>query len=434
MSNTLTPLMYLICRSKKVFELRLVFHSSVTYIPYRCTPDYKEKLGKTTPPRAKKMLVVVQWSGSGMELRGGHKVLRVSLKIDQADNTLYFSLAFHLSSFCHTAASGSGQSTRLKCSCTTQIWSNTLLMKQKKPLLRPPSPSQGSQQSTIRTIQMSSSAPKESDFSVFTSLRYDLQLLSCPANTAASSLAHPTPFYLLSHHHDRLLQAAENFSFPTAAISLLRPLSVFTQRLQDAVDAHPRGREGHLRVCWSLVGEEERAGRADNHGQLKAILTRSGEFTIEIGPVPVVSLSQLYPEALPLPPVERSDGDWRIVLDTESTTPSEFTSYKTTVRKMYDDARIRARIRSFAERKEVLLWNEIREVMEGSLTSVYVRKDGEGWVTPMVGSGGQRGTTRRWVLEGGLAKEGVVMTEDVKAGDWVMVSNGRRGIWGGWVV
>lgn len=147
-----------------------------------------------------------------------------------------------------------------------------------------------------------------------------------------------------------------------------------------------------------------------------------------------MSISQLYPDALPSPPAERADDDWTIVLDQEATTPSEFTSFKTTARKMYDDARRRAWINDFAQRKEVLLWNEGRELMEGSLTSVHVRKNGEGWLTPVVRSGGQRGTTRRWILERGLAREGVLTTEEVKAGDWVVVSNGVRGIWGGWAV
>ncbi|KAI5856991.1 aminotransferase [Tricharina praecox] len=269
------------------------------------------------------------------------------------------------------------------------------------------------------------SSSEEGNFSIFTTLRYDPLLLSSTANTSASSLPHPTPFYLLSHHRDRMLQAAENFSYPSSATSLLQSLSAFARRLQDAVDAEG---EGALRA--------------------KAILTRTGELTVELGPTPVVSLSQLYPEALPLPPLPagREDMDWTVVLDQEETEPSEFTTFKTTVRGMYDHARMRVGIQGFAERREVLLWNPRGEVMEGSLTSVYVyvKREGEGegegagagwrWVTPVLGSGGQKGTTRRWALERGLAEEEVVMKEDVKPGDWVVLSNGLRGAWGGWAV
>jgi len=87
------------------------------------------------------------------------------------------------------------------------------------------------------------------DFSIFTSLRYDLQLLSSPANTAASSLSTPTPFYLLSHHRDRMLAAATHFSYPPAAISVLHSLEAYTQRLQEAVDTCAYGQEQPLKVC-----------------------------------------------------------------------------------------------------------------------------------------------------------------------------------------
>ncbi|KAA8903034.1 aminotransferase [Sphaerosporella brunnea] len=251
----------------------------------------------------------------------------------------------------------------------------------------------------------------DGEFAVFTSLRYDPQLLTCAANTAASSLSAPTPFYLLSHHRDRMLSAAEHFSYPPTTTALLRDLSTFAQRLNQAVDV-----SGHALI----------------DGQLKPILACEGAFTVEVTPVPAVPIEQLFPNALPSAPASRGPEDWTIVLDEAPTAPSDFTSYKTTARKMYDDARMRAWIQSFKERKEVLLWNEKHEIMEGSLTSVFVLKGGQ-WVTAAVGSGGQRGTTRRWALENGLAREGAIVTGDVKKGSWVVVSNGVQGIWGGWV-
>ena len=81
--------------------------------------------------------------------------------------------------------------------------------------------------------------PVGADFSIFTSLRYDPQLLECPENTAASSLASPTPFYLLSHHRDRMLAAATHFQYPPAATAILQSLEAFEQKLQEAVDASP---------------------------------------------------------------------------------------------------------------------------------------------------------------------------------------------------
>jgi 4-amino-4-deoxychorismate lyase len=102
----------------------------------------------------------------------------------------------------------------------------------------------------------------DSDFSIFTSLRYDPLLLSCPANTVASSLGAATPFYLLSHHRDRMLAAAEHFSYPAAATSVLRDLGAFTQRLEEAIDESAHGREGPLKVhrLHREEGRERRAG------------------------------------------------------------------------------------------------------------------------------------------------------------------------------
>ena len=72
---------------------------------------------------------------------------------------------------------------------------------------------------------------------------------------------------------------------------------------------------------------------------------------------------------------------------------------------------------------------------EGTYTTVYFRRDdGEGkeiWVTPRWQAGGNQGTTRRWALENGLAKEEIVMRESVKKGEVVWLSNGVRGFgWG----
>ena len=74
--------------------------------------------------------------------------------------------------------------------------------------------------------------------------------------------------------------------------------------------------------------------------------------------------------------------------------------------------------------------NERGEVMEGTLTTPYFWREG-GWVTPREGCGGNRGTTRRWALERGVAVEGTIRAEDVRAGEVVWLSNGVRGFgWG----
>lgn len=89
----------------------------------------------------------------------------------------------------------------------------------------------------------------------FTSLRYDRQLLSSPANMANFSMSpaakkEATPFYLLAHHRDRMLAAAEHFGYPAGATAVLQSLELFARRLQEAVDA--AGGDGPFKVCAPL--------------------------------------------------------------------------------------------------------------------------------------------------------------------------------------
>lgn len=70
--------------------------------------------------------------------------------------------------------------------------------------------------------------------------------------------------------------------------------------------------------------------------------------------------------------------------------------------------------------------------MEGSITTPYFFRAGE-WITPSAQCGGNLGTTRRYALEAGLSKDGVVTRESVQAGEKVVLSNGVRGFGWGYV-
>jgi 4-amino-4-deoxychorismate lyase len=94
---------------------------------------------------------------------------------------------------------------------------------------------------------------------------------------------------------------------------------------------------------------------------------------------------------------------------------------------MYATARSRAGIKSFQEHAEVVLVNPAGELMEGSVTSVYFFRDGK-WVTPPVTSGGQIGTTRRWLMEQGHCIEGVIEAKSLQDGEMCWISNGLRGL------
>ena len=170
---------------------------------------------------------------------------------------------------------------------------------------------------------------------------------------------------------------------------------------------------------------------------------------------------------------------WTLRLDKAPTQISPFTSLKTTHRPVYDTARSRALPTnpSAPAFTEVMLYNSCNELTEGTTTSLYFYRGGR-WVTPpvgvpagkftasalaeaeeghperdegedripfagrwghsvrsaKVGSGGQRGTTRRWALAMGMCMEEPVSVDTVKVGETVWVSNGVRGFGCGIVV
>jgi hypothetical protein len=194
--------------------------------------------------------------------------------------------------------------------------------------------------------------------------------------------------------------------------------------------------------------------------RVRVIVDHDGEITVEASEVLPVPLENLFPSRIPIPMAKMNvssltggalmlgpedsvksggpgHGDppqlrpWIVNVDTKQTKPSPFTTYKTTRRDMYVDARNRVGIDNMTEPKEVLIISETgNEIMEGSLTSVFFWRKGR-WVTPPTASGGQAGTTRRWVLENGLCEEEVVCSDSLVNGEECWISNGVRGlIWG----
>jgi 4-amino-4-deoxychorismate lyase len=244
-------------------------------------------------------------------------------------------------------------------------------------------------------------------FQLSSSLRYDPLLILLPANTEAweSGIKETSPFYMLPHHRDRMLQAAEHFGWTKAADTIRGPAG-FAHLLKKLTEAVNIQSPTPLKV--------------------KVLLSHVGSIAVESSPAAPVTEANLYPKRIPPPKAAAQvkvsprtggaltvgDGDavhgdppmteaWDVLSDTVRTKPSPYTSYKTTSRDMYTGARERVGITDMAEKREVLIISEKDgEIMEGSLTSVFLWRNGK-WTTPPVSSGGQVGTTRRWALEKG---------------------------------
>jgi 4-amino-4-deoxychorismate lyase len=245
------------------------------------------------------------------------------------------------------------------------------------------------------------------DFRLYSSLRYDPLLISLPINTESWDEKNkgPSPFYILKHHRDRILKAAEHFGWTDAA---------------DAI----RGPDGFAQLLKKL--NEVINIQTPNPLRIRVLLSHDGSIAVESSPAAPVTEANLFPKRIPPPKatpqmkvspltggaLTLGDGDavhgdppmteaWEVVPDTVRTVPSPYTSHKTTNRDMYGAARKRVGIKDMAEKREVLIISEKDgEVMEGSLTSVFFWRNGK-WTTPPASSGGQVGTTRRWALEKG---------------------------------
>lgn len=263
---------------------------------------------------------------------------------------------------------------------------------------------------------INTSTIKDDDFQLLTSLRYDPALLS-----AGSS----SPFYLLQFHQDRLLAAAKSFNWPDATVSLQQ---FTTNDSNDNDNDTPKSRSKLETLLFAKLTSPEIPHR------IRILISTTGALTAEAFPLPQPTHSTTPPLLLPktLPPATTIPQSqlYTILLDKSPTLPSQFTQHKTTHRVLYTEARARVGLPPLPTPEtastEVLLWNEEREIMEGSLSTIYFWREG-GWVTPAVRCGGNVGTTRRWALQEGVCIEGVVRLEDVVDGEGVWISTGVRG-------
>ena len=136
-------------------------------------------------------------------------------------------------------------------------------------------------------------------------------------------------------------------------------------------------------------------------------------------PHDLVSISTFNPDT----DASRStDTVYRVFLDTVPTPSSAFTRNKTTRRPHYTAARERAGIQTRRELKEVILYNEDGNVTEGSITNISFWRDGR-WTTPELSTGCLPGTVRRWLLAQGRIVEGNIHRDDVRDGEFVLLTN-----------
>lgn len=124
---------------------------------------------------------------------------------------------------------------------------------------------------------------------------------------------------------------------------------------------------------------------------------------------------------------------WNVFLDEKPILISPFTSFKTTRRKWYNEARERMLIKEFSEPQEVLLYNTAQHITEGTITNVAIKMfdpemSREFWYTPVLASGCLCGVVRHMLLAKGMIQEKNITLKDIKIGDEVLLFNGIMGV------
>ena len=119
-----------------------------------------------------------------------------------------------------------------------------------------------------------------------------------------------------------------------------------------------------------------------------------------------------------------------IYIDLQATTPSLFTSTKSTQRSVYNTARARLGLTPLPTPQDanidVLLYTPEGDALETSIRNIAFRRE-DAWVTPAASKGCLPGVMRRLLLERHLVTEGCVRVEDVKPGEVVMTFNSVEG-------
>lgn len=122
-------------------------------------------------------------------------------------------------------------------------------------------------------------------------------------------------------------------------------------------------------------------------------------------------------------PAPEAPQEWRVAIsDRRLRTGDPWLGIKSSARGVYDAARAAMS----AEADEVILLNEAGQVCEGSITNLFLLRAGR-MLTPPVACGLLPGVLRAELLTSGMAREAVLMPEDLSQGR-LFCGNALRGL------
>ncbi|CCE61616.1 hypothetical protein TPHA_0A05420 [Tetrapisispora phaffii CBS 4417] len=175
--------------------------------------------------------------------------------------------------------------------------------------------------------------------------------------------------------------------------------------------------------------------------KVRALLSVNGEFEIEYH-----KISDLDDEEQPsfdyviknifsgfIPELEPT---WNIVIDRVHLHCSPFTSFKTTIREHYSEARVRMQkvienLHMNNSKNEILLLNASGKFVEGSITNLVIKynfsDDNTSYATPPLESGCLYGVMRNYLLRLGIIRERVIESSEININDNIIICNAIMG-------
>ncbi|THU80750.1 hypothetical protein K435DRAFT_695017 [Dendrothele bispora CBS 962.96] len=243
-------------------------------------------------------------------------------------------------------------------------------------------------------------------FQLLSSTRYDQYLLSLDWNRDDDG---PCPFLLLPYHHERLVDAAKQHNWVQVTASLSYPL---------------------LKLSCLKAVHDHSSDENPTAFRIRITVSQTGEVSVSTTPLSALISDPMAPSLFnPLSDMSYDGPIVSLQIDSELTTPSIFTTTKTTHRSLYDQARARAAIPTLSPTQDVLLINENNCVMETSIFNVAFHRSSS-WITPETSTGCLPGVLRRWLLSDGRIREDTkheLTRNNIINGEWVLLFNGVQG-------
>lgn len=234
-------------------------------------------------------------------------------------------------------------------------------------------------------------------------------------------------FFLLSEHHKRL-----NLSLIYFGWDFEIPFKLLLDKL---IEALPCATE-----TTSLNERMEKLANVNQCYKMRVLINEKGLLRVEPEPLPVLyhnylNINQYFVETL-LSGFLDVPIMWDVFIDTEPIIISPFTTFKTTKREQYNEARSRMLKMSSTlvdprPNCDILVYNDAYQLMEGSIMSVAAKKFRSNgsyeYITPPLSSGCLCSVTRHYLLNKQLIQEDMIDIRTLSEGSEVLLFNAIRG-------